>query len=611
MGGRSITLAVALANLFLLAVAATIGWWVTTQYDQRIRSFQAESVATLVGTTTRQLLLEAETSAAPVARAISQAAPLRQAVQERAGDQLRTLLTDEFGRGAVSSGEVPMLGLSVHGLDLAVIGQVWRRTTADRVWVEPVPIAEEVLRTIGAREGAARNQIATLYWTTPDGRPVFSLFAPVGGLRLTGYIAVHIDTVAALKSLSDRLTMPVRLVTRDAATTLSTLGDSSERGGAGTIEVAVPLVGPRGGDPVALIKPLVDITKLNAELAESRSSAITLFLLAGGGAAILAVGLVGLYLRRIFARLAGLEHALRDLGEGNLDADIPETTAQDGLGDMARVIVRFRDQAVSTGDLTRTVIESIHQVSRATAQASTAIGQVSDGSFSQLSALRQVATGMQQSSGAIADVAQSTQEASSQARTAAEQVAVGVDRVEAMLAEMRTIADSSRQITRISAAISRIASQTNMLSLNAAIEAARAGEHGRGFAVVAEEVRKLAESSAVMAKEISGLIAEASSRAERGVEVASEVAERMGDIERAVKASDGLIRAIATAMEEQQSTVVEINTNVADLTRIGQSNATAAEEITATMVDLARLAERTRQQVDEFNKRAVTGAAAG
>jgi methyl-accepting chemotaxis protein len=164
------------------------------------------------------------------------------------------------------------------------------------------------------------------------------------------------------------------------------------------------------------------------------------------------------------------------------------------------------------------------------------------------------------------------------------------------------ISENSSQISRIADSISRIASQTNMLSLNASIEAARAGEHGRGFAVVAEEVGKLAGGSRSLAQDIAEQVRQATLQAERGVAMAREVSGKMQEIASGVAETDKLIGAIATAMEQQQATVADINENVGELTRIGQSNATAAEEITATMLDLSRLAERTRVEVDEFEK---------
>ncbi len=78
----------------------------------------------------------------------------------------------------------------------------------------------------------------------------------------------------------------------------------------------------------------------------------------------------------------------------------------------------------------------------------------------------------------------------------------------------------------------------------------------------------------------------------------------MQQIAEGVRQSDKLVGAIATAMEEQQTVVGEINISVTELTRIGQSNATAAEEITATMVDLSKLAEHTRKEVEQFKRNA-------
>jgi methyl-accepting chemotaxis protein len=238
----------------------------------------------------------------------------------------------------------------------------------------------------------------------------------------------------------------------------------------------------------------------------------------------------------------------------------------------------------------------------AASQASSAVSQVSDGSNIQLKSLKQSSGALEQSAKAIADVARGTQLASERARHAADLVDKEIKQMTGMVDLVGAISKNSTQISRIADAISRIASQTNMLSLNASIEAARAGEHGRGFAVVAEEVGKLAGSSRSLAEDIAEQVRQATEQAEKGVTVAREVSGKMEELAEGVAQTDKLIGAIATAMEQQQATIAGINENVGELTRIGQSNATAAEEITATMLDLSRLAERTRLDVDEFKK---------
>lgn len=337
-------------------------------------------------------------------------------------------------------------------------------------------------------------------------------------------------------------------------------------------------------------------------LAEAvREETLKLALLVGGFV-LLAVFLTQAWMvaRHVGGPIQRITGVMKQLAAGDLAVEIPALSSRDEIGDIARATQVFRENALRTQALVEQVTQGARQVASAASQASSAVGQVSDGSQTQLDALRQAAAALSQSAQAISGVAQGTVEASQKVRNAADRVTEGRELVQAMVDGVGEIAKSSAQIGKITDAIARIASQTNMLALNAAIEAARAGEHGRGFAVVAEEVRKLAEHTGTLAQEIAELTQKAAKQAEGGVDLAENVKVSMTKVAEAVRASDTLIGSIATAMEEQQVTVGGIDVNVRELTRIGQSNATAAEEITATMLELSKLAERTRLQADQF-----------
>lgn len=344
------------------------------------------------------------------------------------------------------------------------------------------------------------------------------------------------------------------------------------------------------------------IARLNNEMASFYQWRIWILALTTIIVPLAGVILALLLVRRVLTQpLNQIVQAIKKLAAGDVTGEVPDGRG-DEIGEMAKAIRTFQRQANAADALTAQVTEDVGRIALAAGQASSAVSQVSDGSNVQLSSLKKTAGAVNQSTLAISDVAKNTHLASEQAGNAAVLVTDGMARMSDMVTIVNAIAESSSKVRYIADAISRIASQTNMLSLNAAIEAARAGDHGKGFAVVAEEVRKLAENSASLAQEITDLVSRSTTQAGEGVDMADDVSDKMRRIAETVRQSDKLMGSIATAMAEQQAAISEINASLNELTRIGQSNATAAEEITATMLDLSKLAEHSRAELDKFKE---------
>jgi methyl-accepting chemotaxis protein len=161
---------------------------------------------------------------------------------------------------------------------------------------------------------------------------------------------------------------------------------------------------------------------------------------------------------------------------------------------------------------------------------------------------------------------------------------------------MNEISESSDKITEIIGVIDEIAFQTNLLALNAGVEAARAGESGRGFAVVAQEVRALAQRSAVAAKEIKSLISASTDEVRRGVALVNETAAALDGVTDKVAQIDALLSDMASAAKGQATRLAQVNSAVNGMDLVTQHNAAriakatlAAAELKGEAVEMAGL----------------------
>jgi methyl-accepting chemotaxis protein len=258
--------------------------------------------------------------------------------------------------------------------------------------------------------------------------------------------------------------------------------------------------------------------------------------------------------------------------------------------------------------ITRPMIAISDQLSTGASETSSAASQVSNASQSlaqgateQAASLEETSASLEEMSGVTArnaDHATQANELARQARTAAD---LGAADMKAMNASMQDIKSSSDEIAKIIRTIDEIAFQTNILALNAAVEAARAGEAGAGFAVVAEEVRALAQRSALASRETAGKIEGSLQKTNQGVELSNKVSTRLMEIVEKIRKVDELVAEVSSASREQSQGVKQIALAVSQMDQIVQSNAAGAEESASASEQLNAQSLTLQHIVEELN----------
>ncbi len=287
------------------------------------------------------------------------------------------------------------------------------------------------------------------------------------------------------------------------------------------------------------------------------------------------------------------------MADGDLTVPYQPASEQDVMGQAIQKMTRDNNRNLTAiSNATERMAEGVREI----ASASNSLAQ---GTTEQASAVEQITASI----GGIANSAEvnagDAGKANELVKKTWDEAVRSNEQMSHMIDAMRDINNSSENISKVMKLIDDIASQTNIISLNASVEAARAGEHGKGFAVVAEEIRNLANKSADAAQTSAEMIEDSIKKTAIGSKLATETAASLQEILSSVENMTSLINSIAAASVNQSSAVNQVNTGLTQITDVLQNNSATSEQCAAISTELSNLADQLREAVNKY--RLITG----
>lgn len=289
---------------------------------------------------------------------------------------------------------------------------------------------------------------------------------------------------------------------------------------------------------------------------------------------------------------------VKAIAQGDLTRNGDDIT--DFLGDFSElktsllyILKRFNSTLTEISNLAE-------QVSSNSSEVENASKSLADGATEQAGVIEELNATIDTVVDLAADTAKETQNASARVKASANKANEEKEKMNDLLMEMEHITEISKEIGNIITDIEDIASQTNLLSLNASIEAARAGEAGKGFAVVADQIGKLAADSAKSAVNTRDLIDKTLVEIEKGNTITRTTANAFNQIIADMESFAELAENTMEKANSQAESLEQIGQGIEQLSGVVQGNAASSEENTAISINLAEGAAKMRDRVNIF-----------
>lgn len=299
------------------------------------------------------------------------------------------------------------------------------------------------------------------------------------------------------------------------------------------------------------------------------------------------------------ALISDMDYLLAELSRGNFV--VKSKSEQSYIGDFTNLLTSVRELRVKLSETLHHIQESATQVMHGSNQMATSSQDLADGAANQTDAVHSLTQTIMEIADGVGQNAQQSRMALAKMDEVERATMESNEEMSSMTAAMERISATSMEIANIVTEIENIASQTNLLSLNASIEAARAGEAGRGFAVVAEEIRKLAENSSQSALNTKNLIDASIAEVEVGNQITERTAESLKKVVEILAEVRQDTEASARLSEEQAEAMRGIEAEISQITDVVQSNSATAQESSAVCEELTAQAISLNDLVEEFS----------
>lgn len=290
---------------------------------------------------------------------------------------------------------------------------------------------------------------------------------------------------------------------------------------------------------------------------------------------------------------------LHEMADGNFTVET-RIGADAYVGSFKQIIISLNKLNEDLKETLKDIQEASQQVESGSLQLAESAQSLAEGATDQASSIEELLATITEVNNDVKENQKATAEADGKAKTVAGEAQISHGKMFDLTEAMKKIQETSIQISHIIEGIEDIASQTNLLSLNASIEAARAGEAGRGFAVVADQIGKLAEQSAVSATNTRELIEMSIQEVEAGGVMTQDTAKSLDKVMEGIESILTSMNNVKHYSDKQAEEMHEIEEGVEQIAHVVENNSATAEETSATSEELSAQSESLNNLISQF-----------